>query len=184
MDKIGVVCGRFQLLHNAHMNYILAGKAKCEHLIIGITNYDITTKIDCEVDPHRMQSESNPFTYWERYEMIRDAMLEAGINQSEFDIVPFPIDNPEKIYNFAPSDANFYVTIYDKWGQEKLDRLIKLGFKAESLWTRKPEEKTMCSTEFRTAIKNGNDWSANVPKSVYNYIKKHDLEKVIRDGKR
>ena len=38
MDKVGVIHGRFQLLHNDHMKYLLAGKQRCEHLIIGICN--------------------------------------------------------------------------------------------------------------------------------------------------
>lgn len=179
MDKIGVVCGRFQILHHEHMKYILAGKGKCEHLIIGITNFDISEQIDCQVDPHRMQKESNPFSYWERYEMIKLAVLEAGLKQDEFDIVPCPIDNPSKIYNYVPKNANFYVTIYDKWGQEKMDRLNALGFKVESLWTRSIEEKKIASTDIRRAIREGNDWEKYVPKSVYDYIKNNNLTDVV-----
>ena len=41
-DQIGVIHGRFQLLHNEHMKYIMAGKERCEHLIIGICNPEST----------------------------------------------------------------------------------------------------------------------------------------------
>ncbi|MBP3706729.1 MAG: adenylyltransferase/cytidyltransferase family protein [Clostridia bacterium] len=37
MEKIGVVCGRFQIFHNEHLQYVMAAKEKCEHLIVGIT---------------------------------------------------------------------------------------------------------------------------------------------------
>ena len=40
MHKIGVIHGRFQLLHNDHLKYLLAGKKRCEHLVVGITNPD------------------------------------------------------------------------------------------------------------------------------------------------
>lgn len=36
MRHIGVVCGRFQIFHNEHLQYVMAAKEKCEHLIIGI----------------------------------------------------------------------------------------------------------------------------------------------------
>ncbi len=38
----GVIHGRFQILHNDHMRYLLAGKERCEHLVVGITNPDPT----------------------------------------------------------------------------------------------------------------------------------------------
>ena len=41
-DPIGVIHGRFQMLHLGHMEYLLAGKARCERLIIGISNPDAT----------------------------------------------------------------------------------------------------------------------------------------------
>jgi len=40
MTERGVVHGRFQVLHNDHVKYLLAGKARCRHLVVGITNPD------------------------------------------------------------------------------------------------------------------------------------------------
>ena len=60
-DKIGVIHGRFQGLHHGHMEYLLAGMDRCEHLFIGITNYDTTEKKpDNEANPTRASSSSNP----------------------------------------------------------------------------------------------------------------------------
>ncbi len=33
MDKIGVIHGRFQMLHIGHMEYLLAGKERCNYLL-------------------------------------------------------------------------------------------------------------------------------------------------------
>lgn len=42
MVEQGVIHGRFHILHNDHLKYLLAGKlARC-HLIVGITNPDPT----------------------------------------------------------------------------------------------------------------------------------------------
>lgn len=49
MIRTGVIHGRFQLLHNDHLKYLLAGKARCEHLVVGITNPDpCLTKADAK----------------------------------------------------------------------------------------------------------------------------------------
>ena len=41
MHEVGVIHGRFQGLHLAHMEYLLAGKSRCRFMYIGITNPDL-----------------------------------------------------------------------------------------------------------------------------------------------
>ena len=77
-DPIGVIHGRFQMLHLGHMEYLLAGKARCRRLIVGISNPDATVTRFSSASPHRSQQSANPLTYFERYEMIRGALLESG----------------------------------------------------------------------------------------------------------
>ena len=38
-DTLGVVMGRFQGLHLGHMEYLLAGAQRCEHLLVGVTQF-------------------------------------------------------------------------------------------------------------------------------------------------
>ena len=54
--------------------YLLAGKARCEHLVVGITNPDPTLTREDEADPQRSIPSANPLTYFERYVMIRAAL--------------------------------------------------------------------------------------------------------------
>ena len=71
MTETGVVHGRFQILHNDHIKYLMAGKSKCRHLIVGITNPDPTLTRKDTADPARSLSDANPFTYYERYQMVK-----------------------------------------------------------------------------------------------------------------
>ena len=87
MIETGVIHGRFQVLHNDHMKYLLAGKEKCRHLVVGITNPDPTHTKDDSADMARSTPEANPLNYFERYTMIRAALLESGLNLSDFSIV-------------------------------------------------------------------------------------------------
>ena len=183
-DTIGVIHGRFQGLHHGHIEYLLAGKNRCERLIIGITNYLCNEKNDriSKMDSHRLNKNANPFTYFERMEMIRLAMLENKISESEFTIVPFPIEHPNLISNFAPKDATYYITIYDNWGKEKLKMLKDLGLNVEVMWERSQTEKPISGSLVREKILLKEDWEQLVPKSVADYIKSHGLENSIKKG--
>ena len=183
-DSIGVIHGRFQGLHNGHMEYLLAGKSRCEHLVIGITNYLCNSKNAkiSKIDTHRLTEEANPFTYYERMEMIRYAMHEYDVSDSEFSIVPFPIEQTDLLFNFVPRKAVYYMTIYDDWGREKLQLLTNLELNVKVMWERTEAEKPISGTLIRKKILNGEDYKQFVPESVYNYINAHGLESVIKNA--
>ncbi|MBW2086390.1 MAG: nicotinate-nucleotide adenylyltransferase, partial [Deltaproteobacteria bacterium] len=75
MIETGVVHGRFQVLHNDHLKYLLAGKARCRHLVVGVTNPDPSVTKDEKADPNRSQPLANPMTYYERYVMVRTVLV-------------------------------------------------------------------------------------------------------------
>jgi nicotinic acid mononucleotide adenylyltransferase len=111
--------------------------------------------------------------------MVKLALLEAGIKREDFEIVPYPIERPEILYNYVPLSATSFFTIYDKWGYEKLERLKSLGYETVILFD--DREKMMCSTEIRQKIFDGTDWNDMVPGAVYKYIMENNLTaKVIK----
>ena len=178
MIKLGFIHGRFQLFHNDHLNYALLAKEQCEKLIVGITSPENATLIREEVDPPRSEAASNPFTYYERYNMIKLALLEAGVKREDFEIVPYPIERPEILYNYVPLHATSFFTIYDKWGYEKLHRLSELGYGTVVLFDNR--EKKMCSTEIREKIVADEDWKQMVPNAVYEYILENGLTEKVK----
>ena len=170
-DLVGVVHGRFQLLHKDHIRYILAGKEKCEHLVIGICNQDKNLTAYSSANPHRSRPENNPFTYYERYQMIKGTLLDMGIRGNEFDIVPFPINYPDLIFNYVPYGAKYYMTIYDKWGEEKLKMLQEdLKLDVEVLWRVPLKDKGISASDIRKNIQEGKEWNQYVPNFVYHYM--------------
>jgi nicotinamide-nucleotide adenylyltransferase len=105
--ETGVIHGRFQVLHNDHRVYLLAGMALCRHLVVGITNPDPFLTRDEHADPKRSDPAANPLTYFERYVMVRSVLEEAGIESSRFSIVPFPINIPE-LYRYRSPRRLFF----------------------------------------------------------------------------
>lgn len=178
---VGVIHGRFQGLHLGHMEYLLEGKKRCDFLWIGITNPDPGLTAFDASNPSRSEKSSNPFTYFERLSMIRDAMLEAGIPRTEFEIVPFPINVPDAVKHYVPLSAKFFVTIYDEWGQRKIEILRNLGITdIDVMWTRTMEERFTSGSEVRKLIlKNDKKWETLVPPSVCKAIHRIGLEEII-----
>jgi len=179
--ETGVIHGRFQILHNDHMKYLLAGKARCRHLVVGITNPDPTLTRDDPVNIDRSHFIANPLTYYERYVMIRRAFGEVGIDQSEYSVVPFPVNFPELYRYYVPLDATFFVTIYDEWGRKKLEMFTAAGLKTEILWEKPIEEKGLTGEEIRRRIVSGIAWKHLIPPSTHMLLRQCGVLKRLRD---
>lgn len=167
---IGVIHGRFQILHNDHVKYLLSGKELCEHLVVAITNPDPGLTKKESADVKRDNPLSNPLTYYERYVLVNAALLEAGIKQDEFSVVPFPISNPELYQFYVPLDAVFFLVIYDDWGKRKLDYFKEQGLMTHILRNVPFEEKGISSSDVRNLMIKGESWEHLVPASVVNYM--------------
>ena len=178
MVKLGFIHGRFQLFHNDHLRYALLAKEQCEKLIVGITSPENFNLLREDVDPHRSNSTANPFTFYERFNMVKLALLEAGLKREDFEIIPYPIERPEALHNYIPLSATSFFTIYDDWGYEKLRRLGELGYGTHVLFDTR--DKAMSSTEVRQKIASDEDWKHMVPPAVYSYIIENNLTDKIK----
>lgn len=182
MTNTGVIHGRFQILHNDHLKYLLAGAKRCNHLVVGITNPDpVHTRTDAS-DPARSSRTSNPLTFFERYTMVRAVLPEAGLLEERFSVVPFPINIPELWPCYVPIDATFFLTIYDEWGRQKLAQFRKMGLKTEVLWERPLEEKGLTGTGVRNLIAEEGDWQTLVPAAVRELVHRWNLPRRIREA--
>lgn len=181
-SKTGVIHGRFQILHHDHLKYLLTGMARCDHLIVGIANPDPTLTKEDKADQHRASLAANPLTYYERYLLIRTALVAAGLNLEQFSIVPFPINFPDLLKFYVPLDATFLLTIYDDWGERKLARFTELGLSTEILWRRPLAQKGLTSTEIREKIRAGAPWQELVPPATVPLIQGWDLRSRLSEN--
>lgn len=159
----GVIHGRFQVLHNDHLKYLLAGKALCQHLVVGITNPDPGMTQEEPEDPKRSQAASNPLTYYERYELVKTVLMDEGVPPAQLSIVPFPVHFPNQYHYYVPMDAVFFLTIYDGWGRKKLRYFESLKLKTHVLWEKPPEQKGIRGADVRLRMAAGRDWGHLVP---------------------
>lgn len=171
----GVIHGRFQVLHNDHLAYLMGGMELCRHLVVGITNPDPYLTRNEHADPKRSDPAANPLSYFERYVMVRTVLEEAGIAPSRFSVVPFPISLPELYRYYVPLDALFFLSIYDEWGKRKLEYFTSLGLKTHVLRDVPNDRKGLSATEIRSRMARNEPWEELVPPSVARLMKKWDI---------
>lgn len=175
MYDIGVIHGRFQVLHNDHLKYLLAGKDLCNHLVVGITNPDPSLTREDAADTERSNPMNNPLTYFERYTMVRTALHEAGLQMQQFSVVPLPINVPALYTHYVPLDATFFLTIYDEWGRRKKQQFEDLSLSTHVLWERKPHLKGISAKQVREKILAGEYVDDMVPRATAKLILKWKL---------
>ncbi len=181
MTETGVIHGRFQVLHNDHLRYLLAGKTRCRYLVVGITNPDPTLTRADPADPLRSEPTSNPLSYYERYRMIHAALLEAGLSHFDFAVVPFPINLPDLYRHYVPLEAIFFLTIYDDWGRKKLKWFQSLGLRTEVLWERPSHEKGLSAADIRARMMTGRAWDDLVPPTTRSFMREWGIPARLRD---
>ena len=184
-DKIfqydtGVIHGRFQILHNDHLRYLLAGKELCAHLVVGITNPDPALIEEEPADTNRGTPLANPLTYYERYQIIRAALVESGVAMEEFSIVPLPISRPDRYRHFVPLDAVYFLSIYDDWGRRKKQYFESIGLNVYVLWEVLPKDKGLSGSDIRMKMAQGHPWEDAVPRSVAVLLKSWKISERLR----
>lgn len=180
MFEKAAIIGRFQIFHNGHMNYLKESLSRTQHLIIGIANPEPSMFRYTAVAPHRSNLADNPFTYYERYIMLKAILNAEGIDSSDFDIVPCPMDVPENIKNYIPEGTEILITIHDDWSLEKDKRLKNNGYHTTVVIDAYGIKK-LSSETIRKLIANGEPYEHLVPKAVVEFIKNNKLESRIRE---
>lgn len=179
--QTGAVCGRFQPLHLEHLDYIKRAKERCDFLWVGIVNPDIRALIPCPDDHHRGESASNPLTYFERVQIIVQALLEIGWSRSDFGCTPFPLDMKDRVADFLPTSIPIFISICDDWSNTKSLLLQNMGYNTEIVVTR--DKTRITGTRIRAMIaENDDQWQHLVPAATRRVLANLSLRKRIAEG--
>lgn len=111
MIALGSAHGRFQPLHNEHLAYLMEAKSRCAFLWVGITKYDVTPIELSPLAPDRERPENNPLTYFERLNILAEALEHKGVDRRSFGFVPFPVETPGRLPAFLPTSITCFTTI-------------------------------------------------------------------------
>jgi nicotinamide-nucleotide adenylyltransferase len=167
MVKRGLYVGRFQPFHLGHLNAIKRVLKEVEELVIviGSAQYSHTTR--------------DPFTAGERLVMVRKALEEAGINDSQVWIVPV---SDVHLHMMWVSAIEGYTPPFDVvFSNEPFTRrlFVEAGYKVKSIQFF--ARKLYSSTQIRKKMVKGESWEKLVPRNVAAFIKEIDGVNRLRD---
>lgn len=168
--RFGMIHGRFQPFHLGHLEYMNAALERCETLVIGITNPDPSSIREEELAQHRHTDEANPFTFFQRLMMIRETLLDEGVDLGRIVFVPFPINFPERWFSYLPPGVVQFIRIFSPWEAAKASRFQESGLQVEVLYP--GASKKMEATEIRWLMEQGGEWRALVPPGVARVIER------------
>lgn len=159
------VCGRFQPLHNEHLDYILESKRRARRLWVGLVSPSQAN----ESPIYRLTSSANPLTYEERAEMILAALSEENIPRDDIVVVPFDIERAANI----PVEIPMLITKCDSWSDQK-EGILRLNYRVQVLKHRTGTQIT--GSRIRDMILKGDDsWMSLVPAATARLVTRLDL---------
>ncbi len=167
MINRGLYVGRFQPFHLGHLDAIKHVLKRVDELVvvIGSAQYSHNSK--------------NPFTAGERLVMVRNALLEAGVDSSKLWIVPVPDVHLHMLWVSAVEGYTPRFNVV--YTNEPLTRrlFMEAGYTVKDV----PlfERKIYMSTIVREKMAKGESWAELVPKSVSDFIEEIDGVNRVRD---
>ena len=167
MVNRGLYVGRFQPFHLGHLDAIKHALKEVDELVIVIGSAQYS------------HNANNPFTAGERLVMVRQALLEAGVDDSTFWIVPVP---DVHLHMLWVSAVEGYTPKFNAvYSNEPLTKrlFMEAGYEVKTI----PlfERKVYTSTVVREKMVKDDSWTELVPKSIAVFILEIDGVNRLRD---
>jgi len=167
-----MIHGRFQPLHNGHLEYLRGAAERSDEVFVGITNPDPTRIRPEPSDPLRHLLESNPWSYAERLLMVKAAAVDLELDPARVHVIPFPVNEPELWPAYVPDGVTQYLRLFSEWGGTKLDRLREAGYEVVIL--DEGAAKRISGADVRQALREDGDWESLVPTGVARVIREFE----------
>jgi nicotinamide mononucleotide adenylyltransferase len=163
VSALACVTGRFQPVHAQHLELFDVALRGADHLVVAITNPDLGARHEEATSPHRHLRSANPFTYYERVQLLTAALADRDLTATTT-IVPFDLTEPEHWPEYVPLHAKHLVRAYSDWERHKARLLTEAGYAVEIL-DGNPDGR-LSASEIRARIEEGTGWEELVPAAV------------------
>lgn len=160
----GAVCftGRFQPFHRQHFEVVELISKDYAHIIIGITNPDLSNLNQHAESPHRHTDASNPFNFEVRREIVRASLRDLP----EIEVIPFDLETPKSWQ--VPAETTFAIRIFSSWELSKQKLFESNGYRTELL---DPPARKLSASSIRDQLMAGDTaWQKQVCPSAIDEI--------------
>lgn len=152
----GLLIGRMQPVHNGHIEVIKETLEEVDEIIIGIGSAQLSHEL------------KDPFTAGERVLMMRNALIEEGIDLNKTYIIPIEDINRNKLWvSQVEMVSPPFKKVYSG------NSLVQVLFSEEGYEVIAPElfdRKVLSGTEIRKRILRDENWQSLVPKATVDII--------------
>ncbi|GAA2280252.1 nicotinamide-nucleotide adenylyltransferase [Actinomadura luteofluorescens] len=163
-----VIHGRFQPFHLGHLEYLNLSMERSRRVVVGITNPILGGLVREATSEHRHRADTNPFTYFDRAEMIAESAAECPAYDGHLvRIVPFDVSDPSSWNDYLPRRAIYLVTLNEPWDHEKCARFAARGLRTETI---EGNPSRITATQVRRRMSLDTDWRDLVPKGTAHVI--------------
>lgn len=160
MTSYACVTGRFQPVHNQHLELIEMALSCADKVVVAITNPDTGARRAESTSRHRHTAEANPFSYFQRLKLLRAAVRAEGWDERIL-IVPFDLTQPSCWAEYVPIQALQVVRVFSDWEKEKARQLQEAGY---PVWEVPGDLVTKIhATDIRAAMAKHQEWARLVP---------------------
>lgn len=165
---LACVTGRFQPVHADHLRLMRRALQDHGRLVVAITNPDPGVRRPEPTSAHRHLSEANPFTYFERLELLVAALASPdGVGWAAAPgvrFVPFDFGRPDQWAAYVPLSAVQYVGVSADWEREKVRRLAGAGYQVVQVPADPATRRS--ASDVRSALRRGEGWEPLVPSAT------------------
>ena len=179
MMPLGCVTGRFQPVHEQHLELFEKALAECERLVVAVTNPDAASRRFEAASAHRHTPWANPFSYFERARLLEVALRERGLGERAT-IVPFDLTRPAHWPEYVPVSARQFVRVYGAWEREKVRLLQAEGYGVAVI--EGDIARRISASVIRAALQGGYErWHALVPPATVPLLEAMIAERPMRE---
>ena len=158
------VTGRFQPFHRDHLDLVQQALAIADRALIGVTNADAAALRRHPASPHRHLPSANPYSFEQRRQLIDAALSTAGIAAARYEIVPFPLDEPERWPAIVRPGTPQLVRVFSDWEREKIRRFAAAGYPPQVLTGDMGSR--VSGADIRVAMQGQQPWQHWVPRGA------------------
>ena len=152
----GLIIGRMQPVHNGHIEIIKETLNEVDELIIGIGSAQLSHEL------------KDPFTAGERVLMMRNALIDEGIDLKKVYIIPSEDINRNMLW---VSQVEMVCPKFKKvYSGNPLVQVLFQEAGYEVIAPKLFDRKQLSGTEIRKRILNDEDWKSLVPNAVVEVI--------------
>lgn len=171
-SELSCVTGRFQPVHDQHLDLFEIALSNSAHLVVAVTNPDSGALFESAASAHRHRRADNPFTYFERVRFLEAALAGRGLRH-QTTVVPFDLSIPARWPEYVPLTARQVVRVYSDWEATKVRLFQDAGYAVLALDG--DVEGRRSSSEIRERMRAGRDWESLVPSALLPHLRGHPL---------